>query len=721
MRMEVYNFLVNKHPGIKSKYHEFHDNTTGAKKVLSHFYLLWLNFAYYVLHVRKFDTTDKAKFYEEKNVEYKMTEMEKFQRENAHISVSEFVEKLSKYDIVSFDIFDTLIFRPFSEPGDLFYIVGDKLEYLDFRGMRMRAEIEARTIRADNIREEIKKQRKRDKYAHTEAAKDIVIDYEVSLDDIWDRMHVITCLDAAKGKAIEEEVELDMCYANPFMKEVFDQLMKMGKRIIITSDMYLSEEFLVKMLAKNGYTGYESIYISNKYHKSKSDGRLFDVVKDDLGEDVKYIHVGDNLHSDVKMAKEHGFDSLHYPNVNSNSLLFRPYDMAPIIGGSYRGVVNNRIYSGFHTKDDSMEFEYGYVYGGLFVVGYCAHIHEYAKLHNIDKLLFLSRDGDILKQVYEMMYPEEAERIEYAYWSRKAATVLTFDLDRNDYYRRFLYHKVNQEYKISDILASMELDSLSSDVEGFSLANRRVDLIGDEGRKVVLHLEDELTDKNVHVLRVCLDGLAERIRAVYHNRDMAAKSYYKKMLKGCDKALAIDIGWAGSGAIAIRRLCREKWNIPCDVIGMIAGTNTVHNAEPYQTETFLQRGIMNAYLYSQSFNRDLLKKHDPAKDYNIFWELLLGSPTKSFRGFKLNPDGSVGYDFGSYDDNLDGIRDVQAGIRAFATDYMEAFGSPSDGKYKELYRISGRDAYAPIIAASSRNEKYLKAVESKFELEPNVV
>jgi hypothetical protein len=87
----------------------------------------------------------------------------------------------------------------------------------------------------------------------------------------------------------------------------------------------------------------------------------------------------------------------------------------------------------------------------------------------------------------------------------------------------------------------------------------------------------------------------------------------------------------------------------------------------------------------------------------------------------LNPDGSVGYDFGSYDDNLDGIRDVQAGIRDFADDYMKAFGSPEHGYFQEMYRISGRDAYAPIIVASSHKEKYLKAVESKFELEPNVV
>lgn len=40
-----------------------------------------------------------------------------------------------------------------------------------------------------------------------------------------------------------------------------------------------------------------------------------------------------------------------------------------------------------------------------------------------------------------------------------------------------------------------------------------------------------------------------------------------------------------------------------------------------------------AYLYSGQMNRDLLKKHDPNKDYNVFWELLLSSLTPSFQGF----------------------------------------------------------------------------------------
>lgn len=43
------------------------------------------------------------------------------------LTVEAFIDLLSQYDVVSFDIFDTLIFRPFSEPADLFYLLGTGL------------------------------------------------------------------------------------------------------------------------------------------------------------------------------------------------------------------------------------------------------------------------------------------------------------------------------------------------------------------------------------------------------------------------------------------------------------------------------------------------------------------------------------------------------------------------------------------------------------------
>ena len=73
-------------------------------------------------------------------------------------------------------------------------------------------------------------------------------------------------------------------------------------------------------------------------------------------------------------------------------------------------------------------------------------------------LLFLARDGDILRRVYQKLYPDD--RTVYVYWSRKAATKLMADEDKHDFFRRFIYHKVNQKVSIGDALRSMELEKL---------------------------------------------------------------------------------------------------------------------------------------------------------------------------------------------------------------------------------------------------------------------
>ena len=93
----------------------------------------------------------------------------------------------------------------------------------------------------------------------------------------------------------------------------------------------------------------------------------------------------------------------------------------------------------------------------------------------------------------------------------------------------------------------------------------------------------------------------------YKEQHKAAKRYYEDILTGCKRAVAVDIGWAGSGAMTLRHLVEQEWYIPCEIIGLIAGTNTVHNSEPDASEPFLQSGKLVAYLYSQSHNRDLLK------------------------------------------------------------------------------------------------------------------
>lgn len=670
LRAKIYHFLVNRKPGIRQRYHRFHDGTTGMKKVVSWFYLLGLNFCYYVLFCRFLGEQTEIPVYEEKKPP--CAESESVMANRDRKSVSETVSFLMQYEVISFDIFDTLIFRPFSEPTDLFFFLGEKTGILDFKRLRMQAEADARTQKY-----------KEEKH------------YEITLSDIWSRLENEIGVTKEQGMQMEQALEMEFCYANPFMQQVFTQLREHGKRIVITSDMYLSKAFLSELLQKNGYGGYEELYVSCEYEKSKAEGSLYEVVKRAYPDTDSMIHVGDNPVSDVKNAKKHGFEVFYYLNVNRNALLYRSYDMSAVVGGAYRGIVNNKLYNG--TEQLPMEYEYGYIYGGLFVLGYCNFIHTYAREHGIDKLLFLSRDGDILRQAYAVLFPEE--KTEYVYWSRAAATKLMARYNRYDFFRRYLYHKADGTHTLEQILKSMRLEFLLD-----RLLQR-------------LPHETYLTSGNVRQVKRFLEANWQEVTAVYDRESKAAELYYKKVLGDSRNALAVDIGWAGSGAIALDYLVQNVWKLPCSITGAVAGTNSVHNFEVDASEIFLQNGKLAAYLYAQSFNRDLWKKHDPNTDDNIFFELLLASPTPQFLGFELDEaSGEVSYLFGKVDANPEGMKEIQSGILDFVRDYQKHFSG-----YPYLFCVSGRDAYAPILAASGNKKAYLKALKKKFEFEANVL
>ncbi len=636
------------------------------KKILSWVYLLWLNAAYYVLQLRFLGKVKNMEFYEKKKLLIGASESSQ-----ACINEEELINRLSAYDVISFDIFDTLILRPFSQPSDLFYLIGNELSYLDFKGIRIQAEKKAREK----------------EYQRSGS-------YEIGLADIWEQLEIVSGISAQRGMKAEMDSEIQFCYANTFMQHVYKELKGRGKRIIFTTDMYLPEGFIRRLLIRKGYDGTEDIFLSCAYKVSKRDGRLYDCIKNALGRQLCYAHVGDNWHSDIKMAQNRGFTAFLYPNCNQNAEKYRCYDMSPIIGSAYRGLVNNRIYCG--STAYSLSYEYGYLYGGLFAVGYCHFIHRYCKRNGIDKVLFLSRDGDILKKVYALLYPQE--KTEYIYWSRFAAVKLAAQYMKHDYLQKLVMYKGNKGIQIQEILRSMELSELAAYLP-----------------QAGIHPSHILCDRNMESLIEFINLHWQEVLEIYRPQREAAQEMISQQIGNSSKAAAVDIGWAGSGALALDALVQQEWKLPCQIIGIVAGTNTASNAEPDMSESFLLCEKLVSYLYSSAHNRDLWKKHDPAKNYNVYWELLTSSAEPSFQGYYKKEDGETELRFLMPEGRPDKIKEIQQGILDFAGDYNKAFYGV---KYME--NISGRDAYAPMLLASSYKERYLKEAVSDFNIRIDV-
>lgn len=650
-KLGAYELLVNRVPEIQKRYQSY--RAVSNDRARSWLYLMKLNFCHYVLGAGKKDSIEggpKRLYIQESRLAYR--------REAWKLA-----EQLSKFDVITFDIFDTLILRPFSRPADLFFFVGMELSYLNFAQIREETEQEARRL----------------KYARTGSC-------EVTFEEIWKLLSRRTGIDPKRGMEAEWKTELRFCTGNPYFRDVLKILRARGKTLAAASDMYYGRERLRTLLEKTGMGTFAEVFSSSQQGASKADGSLFPVIRKTFGEGKRYAHVGDSRRSDVEMGRRRGFRTFWYPNIQEKGNRFRPGDMSAITGSMYRGLVNLRLYGSRRVYP--ILYEFGYMYGGILILGYCRFIHDFARERRLDKILFLARDGEVVKAVYDRLYP--GEDTAYVLWSRSAALKLSAGFDRQDFFRRFLYHKANQGYTLAEIFGSMDLSHL---LKNFCLKTHRE-------RDTVL--DGRLADQCREYLTDCWD----RVLEAYKPQREAAGIYFGELLKDCGRAAAVDVGWAGSGALALAALLDREWAMDCRLYALVAGTNTVHNREPDASQGFFYTGRMQSYLFSQQHNRDLWKFHNVNRDHNRYLELLFSSEERPFLGFYLKADKSPGFLFGPADTRPEEIRRIQRGILDFVRDWLRFFGKPTRGA------ISGRDAYEPV-KCMLEDEAYLKKLRRR--------
>ena len=682
---KLHNRLVDRVPGIRERYQEYR---AGHKKVHSLAYLGALNFDYYVLKNRALLADSVLRPDEGRKIvmgpESELTRK---------MSPRRMADLLEVYDVISFDVFDTLILRKVSEPADVFYALQEKLDYPDLRRVRIEAEQLARQKR----------------YA-------LCGDYEVNFEEIWTEAERLTGIDASYGMEAEFEAELLFASGNPYFLKVVPELLKRGKKPVICSDMYLGQERIRELLLHCGYPEFSSYYVSCDHRKSKHDGSLYDVVRN--GSSARCIEVGDDPGSDVRQAHRKGFASLHYQNVTAAGRPYRTKDLSPLIGSMYASIINNYLHDG--TRRLSREFEFGFIYGGLFAAGYCRYIHSFAEEKGIDRILFLSRDGDILRRVYTYLYPDEAEKCRYALWSRLAGTKMCASLMKSHFVQRMVSHKTDQGYTLAGIFDTMEISDMldrfiseypkPEEKEGRTAGTSMLRAVSARGHYTP---DTELSFSVSRDLIKFLDDHWEEVCAHYETEIAAGKRYYEGILDSGEaaagkrkKIAVVDVGWVGSGAVTLRKMLCDVWNFDCDVYGLLAGTASAKSGDFGASVTEMADGKLFSYLFSASENRDIWKLHDPAEGHNMVLELLLCSAEPSFRGFA----GDGQYIFSQYKEKID-VSSVQSGIMKFVELYKAHPWSS--------FPISGRDAAAPIMLLC-QDPDYTGSLLEDSGIRPNI-
>lgn len=580
------------------------------------------------------------------------------------------VRLLKDYDVVSFDIFDTLIFRPLDLPRHLFWFVGNELDMLNFVNVRTQAE--------NTVRDE-KEQRE----GHR----------EVTIREIYEQIQKETGLDPERGIAAEIETERKLCQANPYMKYVFDTLLALGTRIFLVSDMYLPKEFVEQLLEKCGYAGYEQLLVSCDCQCSKRDGRLFQLLKDYAqgarADAPRIVHVGDNPETDIGMAQKMGLETFHYENTTVKGRPYRTDEIPGMVGSAYRGIVNNHLHNGYRRYD--AYYEFGFLYGGLFHYGFAQHIHRFAAEHGMEKILFVARDGYIMKQIYDGCFTDIPSG--YLLCSRISNLKMAAYCNRRAYLKEYVYRWVQEKMEISlgEVLENMELGKMIPELTSY------------------VDPKERISEENTPALLRFLDDHWSQIRKIYEETIRVAGKYYGQYFAGAKKVLVVDIGWRGQAVLALRSLERDYWHFGCEIIGMLAASAPTHECQGQ-----LQAGILNTYLFSPIDNISCFRFHSKISINNILLELFAGAPMPSFAGFR---EGDPGHgddreenckDGGEADSreagtsyelifdvpepaNYETIAKIHQGICDFAELYRRAFAD-----YPYMNRISGYDAYMPI-------------------------
>lgn len=564
-----------------------------------------------------------------------------------------FAKGLMPYDTISFDIFDTLIFRPFKNPYDIFVLVGTKLDIMDFCELRRNAEEEARQI-----------------------AKQTRGNREVTIEEIYDIIERKTGVKKEVGIKTEFEVEIDLCYANPYMKQVYDLMRYQNKTIVLCSDMYLPAEMMEKLLNKNGYEGYDKIFVSCDYNCTKRDGKLYEYIKQKYS---NIIHIGDNVKSDVEKAREAGISAVEYKNVNNKGNVFRADGMSYLIDSAYSGIVNAHLHNG--TKHYTPYYEMGYIYAGLYVYGFCQWLHEKSKERKIDKILFLAREGDIYQKVFRQCFDDV--ETEYTLWSRVPVAKTIVRKNRHPFLLQLVHHKANAIYKtkITTLLERIGLASIKDYLEDYRL-----------------NVDEYLIPENEKVLEKLLVDHWDEVCRCYDNDLEKVKNYLKCIIKDNRNVAVVDVGWSGNNVLQIKYLVENVFKMDCKVSCFLAATRNVNDT---YMAGMMQDKQVETYIFSNYYNKGLHDYHQSTNNRlnSFFFEIMTQSPTPTFLGF--DEDRFV-FDVPEIE-NYAHDKEIHEGILDFAKEYHEIFKN-----YPYMRNIPGNDAYMPFRLLSSNVDYYKK-------------
>ena len=328
----------------------------------------------------------------------------------------------SPVSVISFDIFDTLVERLVDNPEDVFRLLQTQFEShfgKSFPVAIMRRGAEARARRQTSRP-------------------------EVTLDEIYDCMDIS---DSERKWLKSQEIadEIALCVPKREMQSCYESALSTGKRVVLTSDMYLPRFVIERILEKCNISGYAQLYLSSERKHVKRDGSLFSDVLH--GEGVKagdVLHIGDNARGDYLIPLRLGLAALllkHKPKKR--------------VANSAYAVLKNYIRRNEADYSDAF-VRLGYRALGPMLYGFSKWLKKEVVRQKVDCVLFLMREGLLLKKAYEAV-GGNSESASLLYVSRQSTTLPFLGKDESLKELLTRLHARRVYYTVSDFCESCRL------------------------------------------------------------------------------------------------------------------------------------------------------------------------------------------------------------------------------------------------------------------------
>jgi predicted HAD superfamily hydrolase len=269
---------------------------------------------------------------------------------------------------------------------------------------------------------------------------------ETTLDEIYQCMQEVFGVaheTAIALKDLEVATELQGCTRNDEIHAIYRYCLETMRPVLFVSDMYLPSEVVRQILCRCGYEQFQHLFVSSALGATKSSGDLYEYMLKELAcRPQEILHIGDHYDSDVIMAGRYGLVTYRYEKCGERMRRLDHHRRHRLqrcaSSGAGEGSVEASIYvatilrcllvngpTRHEGSDDPFWYEFGYICAGPLFFGFVSWLLACAVKDQVETLYFLSRDGQILKRIYDQLSSrvEHAPPSEYLYASRRALNV----------------------------------------------------------------------------------------------------------------------------------------------------------------------------------------------------------------------------------------------------------------------------------------------------------